>query len=198
MKLGIMGGTFNPPHKGHLEAARNVYEALQLDEVLFIPTNIPPHKSMPCGSATPAQRLEMVRKMLENEPWAQASSIELTRGGASYTVDTIRRLYANGDKLSLILGTDMLLSFSSWREPAEICRMATLAVVARHDNDRERLQEQISYLQTQYHADIRLVDCPALPISSTQVRNGILSTAALPAAVAQYIMEHKLYHTAHA
>ncbi len=122
IRLGLMGGTFNPPHNGHLHAAACAREDLRLDKVLFIPTNLPPHKQLPEGSATTAQRCEMVRLLTENLPWAELSAIEIERGGASYTVDTLRQLAAPDRQLFLIIGTDMLLSFDKvWREPESIC-----------------------------------------------------------------------------
>ena len=134
MRTGIMGGTFNPPHLGHLHAAECVKDALGLDKVLFVPTNLPPHKKMPAGSADTKQRCEMVERMLEGRGWAELSTIEIDRGGASYTIDTVRALYETREygELFLIMGTDMLMMLDyGWREPQEICRLCTLAVVAR-------------------------------------------------------------------
>ena len=128
MRIGIMGGTFNPPHNGHLHAAQQAVKALQFDRLLLIPDNIPPHKTMPEHSATSMQRLEMTRCMAEEIPHAQVTDMELTRGGRSYTVDTLRRLKETypDSILYFIMGTDMLLSFDRWREPENICRLAHL------------------------------------------------------------------------
>ena len=117
MRTGILGGTFNPPHLGHLHAAELAHRALNLDRVLFIPTNIPPHKALPENTASAEDRCEMVRLLTEQTPWAQLDTIEIDRGGASYTVDTLRALHARGETdLHLIVGTDMLLSFDRiWR-----------------------------------------------------------------------------------
>ena len=105
MRTGILGGTFNPPHLGHLHAACLAKDALGLDKVLFIPTNIPPHKRLPEDTATAADRCEMVRLLTADAPWARLDTIEVDRGGASYTVDTLRALYARGeDGLYLIVG----------------------------------------------------------------------------------------------
>ncbi len=120
MRTGIMGGTFNPPHYGHLYAAEQVRQALELDKVLFIPTNLPPHKKMPAGSADTEQRCKMVEMMLKGRSWAELSTIEIDRGGASYTVDTLRALHETGKygELFLIMGTDMLMMLDTgWREP---------------------------------------------------------------------------------
>lgn len=193
LRLGIMGGTFNPPHCGHLQAARQVRRALGLDRVLFVPTNIPPHKALPAHSATTAQRCEMVDLMARAEPWAALSTIEIERGGASYTVDTLRQLAGQDRSLALIIGTDMLMTLEEWREPAEICRLATLAAVARDEDDRAALGRQAARLTEQYGADIRLIDCPAFPVSSTQLREQGGFERLTPPAVASYIAEHHLY-----
>ena len=94
MRTGILGGTFNPPHLGHLHAAQLAHDALKLDRVLFIPTNIPPHKTLPENTASPEARCEMVRLLTADTPWAQLDTIEIDRGGASYTGDTLRALHA--------------------------------------------------------------------------------------------------------
>lgn len=88
MRTGILGGTFNPPHLGHLHAAELAHRALNLDRVLFIPTNIPPHKALPENTASAEDRCEMVRRLTAEKPWAMLDTIEIDRGGASYTVDT--------------------------------------------------------------------------------------------------------------
>ena len=111
MRTGILGGTFNPPHLGHLHAAELAHRALNLDRVLFIPTNIPPHKVLPENTASAEDRCEMVRRLTAEKTWAMLDTIEIDRGGASYTVDTLRALHARGETdLHLIVGTDMLLA----------------------------------------------------------------------------------------
>ena len=196
MKTGIMGGTFNPPHYGHLHAAERVREALGLDRVLFIPTNLPPHKKMPAGSADTAQRCEMVQLMLRDKPWAELSTIEIDRGGASYTVDTLRALHQTEryGELFLIMGTDMLMMLDyGWREPEEICKLCTLAVVARKLGEQQDLQQKAQKLRQTYQADIRLVDSPVVEISSTELRGGQALEQMLPPAVHQFIVRNKLY-----
>lgn len=195
IKTGVMGGTFNPPHNGHLTAAMNARAALGLDRVLFIPTNIPPHKQLPAGSATTAQRCEMVRRMTAPYPWADFSDLEVARGGASYTVDTLRQLHAQGcADLTLIVGTDMLLSFDRvWRAPEEIARLADLAVVARGADDRPDLARKAETLRRRYGARIHLVEGPVLEVSSTELREGGSIARLTPPAVAAYILENRLY-----
>ncbi len=195
MKTGVLGGTFNPPHNGHLAAAKHVREALGLDRVLFIPTNLPPHKKIPEGSATAQQRCEMVRLMAEPYDWAELCDIEVRRGGASYTVDTLHALHDAGyDDLTLIVGTDMLLSFDvCWRAPEEIARLARLAVVARDVNDQQALRDKAELLRRTMNAKISLIDAPALPLSSTDVRRIGFFEQMTPPPVAAYIRENRLY-----
>ena len=194
-KTGILGGTFNPPHNGHLSAAMRARSTLGLDQVLFIPTNIPPHKQLPAGSATTEQRCEMVRRMTAPYPWASFSDIEVSRGGPSYTVDTLRALHACGyDDLTLIVGTDMLLSFDRvWRAPDEIARLAALAVVARGADDREALAQKADMLHRTFGAQITLVEGPVLEVSSTELRETGDFARLTPPEVAEYILENRLY-----
>lgn len=196
MRTGIMGGTFNPPHLGHLHAAECVRDALGLDRVLFIPTNLPPHKKMPAGSADPRQRCEMVRRMLEGRDWAELNTMEIDRGGASYTVDTLRALHHTGryGDLFLIMGTDMLMMLDyGWLAPKEICSLCTLAVVARGAGQQSELQEKAEQLRIKYDADIRLIDCPVIEVSSTQLRAGEALREMVPPPVFDFIRQNRLY-----
>ena len=190
-----MGGTFNPPHNGHILAAEHVRQALGLDRVLFIPTNLPPHKRLPDGSATTEQRCDMVRLMVAPYDWAVFSDIEVRRGGASYTVDTLRALHARGeDGLYLIVGTDMLLSFDRiWRAPEEIARLCTLAVCAREDEDWAAIAEKAALLRKTMDAKIELVRGESLTISSTELRQGGALRRYTAPAVADYIERNHLY-----
>ncbi len=194
IRLGLMGGTFNPPHNGHLHAAACAREDLQLDRVLFIPTNQPPHKRLPEGSATTAQRCEMVRLLTQGLPWAELSTLEITRGGASYTIDTLRQLAAPDRRLFLILGADMLLSFDTvWRDPSGICKLCTLTAYARNRDEQQLLEEKKRILEQKFGADIRTMARPPLPVSSTELRNGGDLDRLVPPAVAAYIRTHHLY-----
>lgn len=191
----MLGGTFNPPHLGHMRAAELAHDALQLDRVLFIPTNIPPHKALPEHTATVADRCEMVRRLTADAPWAQLDTIEIDRGGASYTVDTLRALHARGETdLYLIVGTDMLLSFDRiWRAPDEIAQLCTLAVCARMQDDWDRLRCKAELLRHSLHAKIELVQGDSIPISSTELRQGGALRRYTAPAVADYIEQHHLY-----
>ena len=195
MRTGILGGTFNPPHLGHLHAAQLAHDALKLDRVLFIPTNIPPHKTLPQNTASPEARCEMVRLLTADTPWAQLDTIEIDRGGASYTVDTLRALHERGeDDLHLIIGTDMLLSFDKiWRAPDEIAHLAALSVCARENEDWDALERKAELLRETLGATVELVRGDSLTISSTELRRGGDLHRFTAPAVADYIEREHLY-----
>lgn len=190
----MYGGTFNPIHLGHMNAAKAVAEALELDKLLLMPASVPPHKALPEGSATPAQRLEMCRIAASHLDRVEACPLELERQGPSYTVDTLRELKARypGAQLWLVVGTDMVLSFDHWREPREMAKLCRLAAVARDEQDRARIREKAAALRESLGIHIDVVDNPALPMSSTQVRES-LDESLLHTAVLDYIRQHKLY-----
>lgn len=191
-----MGGTFNPPHNGHVHAARQAAQALQFDRLLLIPDNVPPHKTLPKGSASGEQRLEMTRRMAKLIPGAEASDMELQRGGRSYTAETLRRLTAEhpGSELYFIMGTDMLLTLDQWREPEVICALATLAVIARDEADRTAIARKAVWLKDKWQARVAIVDCPAVPVSSTEVRaDRQRCREMVPAEIFAYIERQNLY-----
>ena len=194
MRIAVFGGTFNPPHLGHMAAAEACIEALSLDRLILMPTRVPPHKDLPAGSATPEQRLEMCRIAAVQIPRCEVSDLELRREGLSYTADTVEELAAHypGDTLWLVMGTDMLLSFDRWREPERILRYARLAVAARDENDRAHIAEKAALLRETMGARIDVVENAALPVSSTQVREDLALTMVHPA-VAGYIRANGLY-----
>ena len=116
MRLAIYGGSFNPPHLGHVGAARSVYEQLRPDKLLIIPTNIPPHKELEANSPSPAQRLEFCDMAFSELPGAEISDMEIRREGRSYTAETVDVLRGQypGAELCIVMGTDMFLSFRTW------------------------------------------------------------------------------------
>lgn len=194
MRIAVFGGTFNPPHLGHMAAAEACIRALSLDRLILMPTRLPPHKELPAGSAAPEQRLEMCRIAASQIPRCEASDLELRREGPSYTADTAEALAAMfpDDQLWMVIGTDMLLTFDRWREPERILRHCRLAVVARNENDRTRISEKAALLRETMGARIDVVENAALPVSSTQVREDPALTMVHPA-VAEYIRANGLY-----
>ena len=156
MKIGIYGGTFNPPHLGHVTAARAVFELLKLDKLLLIPAGLPPHKDLPAGSPTPQQRLEMTRLAAEQTGLGgktEVLDLEVHRQGKSYTSDTLKALKAlyPDDELWLLMGTDMFLTLQAWHEPGKILSLAGIAAFGRTEEDTEELfSAQREYLYQTY------------------------------------------------
>ena len=173
MRTGIMGGTFNPPHMGHINAARAAKKELSLDRLIFIPTGTPPHKEMAEHSATTEQRLEMTR-LAAKSVGAEASDIEIRRKGKSFTVYTLRELHKKypDDELWLIMGTDMFLSLETWFCFEEIFSLACIAAVPREDDDKSELLAYSDHLKKQYGAKTRVMETEALTVSSTELRPG--------------------------
>jgi len=198
-RIGIYGGTYSPPHIGHIRAAEYAIEACKLDRLLLIPTGVSPHKEMAAG-ATAADRLQMLRLSAAGIKKAQVSDMELKREGRSYTVDTLGQLRAEnpGAELVLLMGTDMFLSFLTWREPEHIAALATLAVFCRGEKgERERIGEQKRLLEAM-GARVELVENPVTAISSTDLRRMLVFGCADPflvPGVDDYIREHGLYGT---
>ena len=200
-KIGIYGGTFNPPHTGHLQAAKQAVEVLDLDLLLMIPDRIAPHKDIPAGSPTPEQRLEMLRIALAGEEKIQSSDIELRREGVSYTyltLEALREQYPE-EELILLMGTDMFLTLDAWKEPERICELATLGVFYRGEKgEKEKILAQKAALEAK-GAKVELVENDIINISSTQLRRLLAFHAAdefLPAGVGEYIRANGLYDTA--
>ena len=196
-RIGIYGGTYSPPHIGHLKAAEYAIEALKLDRLLLIPTGVSPHKAMSAG-ATSADRLQMLRLSAANMEKAQVSDIEILRQGSSYTVDTLRAIREEnpGAELVLLMGTDMFVSFLNWREPERILALATLAVFCRGERgEQERIEAQKAKLEA-LGARVELVRNPVNAISSTDLRRMLVFGCADPflmPGVGDFIREKGLY-----
>jgi len=192
-RIGLFGGTFDPPHLGHLCIALWALRQLRLDEVVFVPAGQPPHKTgTPVSRA--AHRLAMTRLAVKGLSDFSVSTLELRRRGPSFTVDTLRAFRAAHprSRLFLILGADGLAEFRTWHEPREIARLAALAVAARPGSRRSHAR----------HAGVpasRVVwlDNPTVSVSSSavreRVRHGRSLSYAVPEAVARYIARHQLY-----
>ena len=194
MRIAMYGGTFNPIHLGHMNAAQAVVSALELDKLLLMPANVPPHKALPEGSASPAQRLEMCRMAAAHMERVEACPLELERTGPSYTVDTLQALreqYPDCD-LWLVVGTDMVLTFDRWREPEKMAKLCRLAVVARDEADRQSIAHKAEILRQTLGMGIDVIAHPAMPMSSTQVRES-LDESLLHPAVMDYIRQNRLY-----
>jgi len=200
-RIGIYGGTFNPPHTGHMLALREFADKLQLDRVLLIPDRVPPHKEMPAGSPDAAVRLKLCRLAAKDDPFVTVSDLELRREGRSYTVDTVRELealYPNEERIFL-MGTDMFLSFDKWYMPEEIVRHASLAMANRQtpsEEERNAILAQKEKLEKKMGATVYIVENDLIEISSSAVRLLLRYGAGeevLPKAVYDEILRLGLY-----
>ena len=199
-RIGIYGGTFNPIHTGHIQAAKQALSQLKLDKLLLIPDRIAPHKEIPAGSPTPQQRLDMLRIAAQNRPGLEVSDMELRREGVSYTFETVLQMKAQHPdaQLVLLMGTDMFLSFHTWRNPEVILENASLGVFCRGDKNEKAAIEACKAEMEARGATVELVDNEVIAISSTQLRRLLAfhcAGAFLPEGVLDYIREHRLYDT---
>ena len=202
MRVGIYGGTFDPPHLGHMRAARAALGLLALDELILIPAKQPPHKALAEGSATAEDRLAMTELMADGllDERVSVSRIELDREGKSYTVDTLEQLHEQrpGDELFLLMGTDMYLTFQNWYKPKKIAKLATLVPFARSGTDTGKLfRVQGEYLDKALGAKTTAVELPQVTeLSSTQLRASLPRGGGadrLWVPVWGYILRHGLY-----
>ncbi|MCI5625980.1 MAG: nicotinate (nicotinamide) nucleotide adenylyltransferase [Clostridiales bacterium] len=201
--MGIYGGTFNPPHLGHFQAAKTAIAALKLDKLILIPAALPPHKELPEGTPSPERRLEMTAKMADAMAMpgtVEVSDLELRRPGKSYTADTLEQLHRQYPqaKLWLLMGTDMFLTLHLWREPERIMALAGICAFGRTEQDGEELfAPQRAYLKEHFGAEIVTITLPGLvDISSTRLRAGLdqgLGRRYLVPAVYGCILMNSLY-----
>ncbi len=197
LRLGILGGTFNPPHLGHCAAARHARLQLGLERVLLMPGHTPPHK--PAEEDPGARRrLEMCELIAREEPGLSACDLEIRRGGPSYTVDTLRELHElhPDAQLTLIVGADMARTLPGWREAPQLFRLAGVAVADREGVDRREVAAELDSAG----ARASFLSMPAVEVSSSLVRERAGAGAPIDdlvgPAVAAYIERHGLYRAA--
>jgi len=199
-RIGIYGGSFNPPHIGHIQAAKQAVETLGLSKLLVIPAGIAPHKEMPDNSPSAQQRLDMLRLTLADCPQIEVSDLELNREGPSYTYETVLQLRQTYPEAALVLlmGTDMFLSIHTWKNPDTILENVTLGVFYRGEKGETQAVEAMKAELEQRGVKVELVKNAVIPISSTQMRRLLAFRCAasfLPEGVLDYIREHRLYDT---
>ena len=198
MRIGIFGGTFNPPHLAHMHWARVYKRHFALDRVLIMPTNVPPHKQ-PSDLAPAENRLEMCKLAIGDDSGFIVCDYEIRRGGVSYTLDTLRYLkdeYPGAD-ICLLMGADMFLSMSTWREPREIFRLVTLCACAREEGEYLKMREHQPMLESM-GARCEILQAEPMPMSSTNIRHMIRNSVTnmsgcLHPDVWEYIKTRKLY-----
>lgn len=189
LRIGILGGTFNPIHTGHCLLASGILAEHKLDYILFIPCAVPPHKK-PMRLAKASYRLQMVKMAIKGNPSFRLSTIDLDRNGRSYSVDTIcklKRLYKNRAKFFFIMGSDSLREFHTWKEPDRLLELCRFLVVERPGFPLSKMQS----------SRMEVVKVPTLPISSTDIRKMISQGKSIkylvPEDVRRYIVRHRLY-----
>jgi nicotinate-nucleotide adenylyltransferase len=197
LRVGILGGTFNPPHLGHLACAQDAHAQLGLDVVVFVPTRVPPHKEVRYDPGA-EERLEMTRLAVEKDERFRVSRIELDREPPSYTVDTLREL-GDSDELTLIVGGDMARSLPLWHAPREILRRARLGVAERGADARALVTEALEVLPGA-EGRVEFFTMPRIDISSTLVRERAAAGQPIrylvPDEVARHIGARGLYRGA--
>lgn len=197
-KTGIMGGTFNPIHIGHLLLAENARDVFGLDEILFVPSGLSYMKSE-IEIVDKKMRLEMTRLAIEDNPFFKLSMLEVEREGNSYSYETLEALRELDPETELyfIVGADSLFSMETWKRPEIIFQSCTILVAARDEKDNNELKEQIAYLDKKYKAKIGVVAMKEISISSTDIRDRIQKGKSIrymvPDSVIAYIERHRLY-----
>jgi nicotinate-nucleotide adenylyltransferase len=196
VRIGIFGGTFNPPHLGHLICAQEAYLQLQLDQVMLIPARVPPHK--PVEEEPGAEhRLELCRLAVQRDERFTVSEIEIDRPGPSYTVDTLAELHswAPDNELFLIVGGDIAAGFAQWHQPERVLSLATLAVAKRRGTARRSVNAALDQLMGGERA--AFFRMPRIALSSTMIRGRVRAKQPIqylvPDSVIRYIDEHHLY-----
>ena len=196
MRVGILGGTFNPPHLAHLVCAQEAHRELGLDRVLLIPARIPPHKPVEHEPGA-GHRLALCRLAIEGDERFEVSDLELRRDGPSYTVDTLEQLTSSVSQpeLFLIVGGDIAVGLPRWREPERVLQLATLAIGKRQGTARSAVEKALDTLRGGDRA--RFFTMPRIGVSSTMIRRRVRAGQPvrylIPDAVAEYIEHHDLY-----
>lgn len=196
-KTVFFGGTFNPPHKAHRKMLEAVSGLGDVERILVAPTNIPPHKATPSLFASAEDRLNMCRLLSESVPKAQVSNIEIKRAGKSYSFYTLSELKGIYPELSMLIGGDMLTSFTDWFNYKGILELAELIAVRRKGIDNEEFDEKAEALR-RIGGRITVVETDLPRISSTEIRSLILSGGCdletlVPQNICNYIRDNKIY-----
>ena len=200
MKIGIMGGTFDPIHNGHLMLGQAAYETFHLDQIWFMPNGHPPHKDRTTIESDVDDRIEMVRLAIGGKEEFRLELYEACREEVSYSYSTLEffnKIYPE-DEFYFIIGADSLFAIETWRSPERLFATCTILAAFRGDkNSRAIMNGKIRRLRRKYDADIRLLDTPVMDVSSHELRRWIREgkdvSALLPKTVEAYIDEHQLY-----
>lgn len=200
-KIGIMGGTFDPIHIGHLILGEQAYEQFNLEKVLFLPSGNPPHKKSRFGRATDAQRVEMVRAAIAGNPHFELSLAEMQDEGYSYsytyrTLERLNRKHPDEDYY-FIIGADSLLTLEKWRKPDRICANCKIIVAVRDHTPEKMIRQEIQRLSEKYCGTFLRLDTPEIDISSAHIRKCISQNRTIryyvPDPVRDFIYQNQIY-----
>lgn len=199
MKIGIVGGTFNPIHLGHLMLGEYAYEEYNLDEIWFMPNGNPPHKYIDKSECSTEERIEMTKIAIDKVSYFKYQSYEIERIEKSYsyqTMEAFTKQYSE-DEFFFIIGSDSLFALEQWKCPEKLVKLCTILVACRENIDIVLVKKQISYLEQKYECKIVLLQMPLLEISSSHIRNRVKSGKSIkyivPDEITTYIQDNKLY-----
>lgn len=198
-RIGIMGGTFDPIHMGHLILGEKAYEQLKLDKIFFMPSGNPPHKKDRTGRASDEERVEMVRRAISGNPHFELSLIEMNERGYTYTYHTLEALKEKNPDTDyfFIIGADSLYNFETWMEPARICQACTLVVATRNHTPIMELNREMTRLSDKYHGIFLRLDTMNIDVSSEILRDWIRKKQSvryyMQDSVIAYIEERQIY-----
>jgi nicotinate-nucleotide adenylyltransferase len=191
-KIGIMGGTFDPIHVGHLILGESAYDQFGLDKVLFMPAGNPPHKQNRAGRATNEERYEMVQLAIASNPHFGISDLEMTEDGYTYTYRTLEKLKSQNPDTEyyFIIGADSLFDFDTWMKPQRICDACVLVAATRNHTPEEQLDAQIRHLKDTYGGDVRKLDTENMDVSSHHIRSWVQEGRTIRYYVADPVMDY--------
>lgn len=197
--IGILGGTFNPIHEGHVQLAVQAHHQYHIPEILVMPSGNPSSYKDTTDMADAKDRCNMIQASISDYPYMKLSELELFRSGPTYTSDTLAVLLKEYCYIYFIIGADSLFALPTWHEASYVMSHCHLLAANRNQHRISELTEQISYLEQEYHAVINLLNVPNLPYSSTGIRNRIAEGKSIEGMVSpgvkNYIYEHRLYET---
>lgn len=199
MKIGIMGGTFDPIHNGHLMLGRYARDLFRLDEIWYMPNGTPPHKSSASIESKTSHRVEMVRLAIEQEPEFRLELYEVNRKDVNYsylTMEHFKEKYPEHE-FYFIIGADSLFAIEKWKCPERLLKTCTILAAYRDGKNKNEMEAQICYLNQKYGADIRLLNTPDVDIASSEIRKSLKKRDSInekvPKVVCDYICKNHLY-----
>ncbi len=198
-KIGIMGGTFDPIHIGHLILGENAYQQFHLEKVVFMPAGNPPHKQNREGRASDQDRMNMVALAVSSNPHFEVSDIEMNETGFTYTYKTLEKLKQENpdEEYYFIIGADSLFDLDHWMKPQRICDACTIVVATRNHTSNDELDQAITHVRNEFQASIVKLDTENIDVSSKMIRQWLLEDRTIryyvPDPVIEYISENNVY-----